>query len=117
MIWWPSWCITDWWLWCQLACRTRFFFVPHRLVRWRLHAGSQHHGVGGGYLHDYARMGRGLARLLGPELTAGGRRRRLWYLRLPAAVRLAVRLGRMVMYQGLRRSLRQVAERLGRRRS
>lgn len=41
----------------------------------------------------------------------------LWYLRLPAAVRLAVRLGRMVMYQGLRRSLRQVAERLGRRRS
>ena len=41
----------------------------------------------------------------------------LWYLRLPAAVRLAVRLGRMVMYQGLRRSLRQVVERLGRRRS
>lgn len=111
----PRW--TDWWLWCQLACRTRFFFVPHRLVRWRLHATSQHHGVGGGYLHDYARMGRGLARLLGPELTAGGRRRRLWYLRLPAAVRLAVRLGRMVMYQGLRRSLRQVAERLGRRRN
>lgn len=111
----PRW--TDWWLWCQLACRTRFFFVPYRLVRWRLHATSQHHGVGGGYLHDYARMGRGLARLLGPELTAGGRRRWLWYLRLPAAVRLAVRLGRMVMYQGLRRSLRQVAERLGRRRS
>lgn len=111
----PRW--TDWWLWCQLACRTRFFFVPHRLVRWRLHATSQHHGVGGGYLHDYARMGRGLARLLGPELTAGGRRRWLWYLRLPAAVRLAVRLGRMVMYQGLRRSLRQVVERLGRRRS
>ena len=27
----PRW--TDWWLWCQLACRTRFFFVPHRLVR------------------------------------------------------------------------------------
>ncbi len=111
----PRW--TDWWLWCQLACRTRFFFVPHRLVRWRLHATSQHHGVGGGYLHDYARMGRGLARLLGPELAAGGRRRWLWYLRLPAAVRLAVRLGRMVMYQGLRKSLRQVAERLGRRRS
>lgn len=110
----PRW--TDWWLWCQLACRTRFFFVPHRLVRWRLHATSQHHGVGGGYLHDYARMGRGLARLLGPELTAGGRRRWLWYLRLPAAVRLAVRLGRMVMYQGPRKSLRQVAERLGRRR-
>ena len=111
----PRW--TDWWLWCQLACRTRFFFVPHRLVRWRLHATSQHHGVGGGYLHDYARMGRGLARLLGPELTAGGRRRWLWYLHLPAAVRLAVRLGRMVVYQGLHRSLRQVAERLGRRRS
>lgn len=111
----PRW--TDWWLWCQLACRTRFFFVPHRLVRWRLHATSQHHGVGGGYLHDYARMGRGLACLLGPELAAGGRRRWLWYLRLPAAVRLAVRLGRMVMYQGPRKSLRQVAERLGRRRS
>ncbi|WP_303928433.1 hypothetical protein, partial [Desulfovibrio piger] len=72
-------------------------------------------GVGGGYLHDYARMGRGLARLLGPELTAGGRRRWLWYLRLPAPLRLAVRLGRMVMYQGSRRSLRQVAERLARR--
>ena len=78
---------------------------------------GQHHGVGGSYLHDYARMGRGFARLLGPELTARGRRRWLWYLRLPAAVRLAVRLGRMVMYQGLRRSLRQVAERLGRRRN
>ena len=26
----PRW--TDWWLWCQLACRTRFFFVPHRLM-------------------------------------------------------------------------------------
>ena len=84
-------------------------------MRWRLHAGSQHYGVGGGYLHDYARMGRGLARLLGPELTAGGRRRWLWYLRLPAPLRLAVRLGRMVMYQGPRRSLRQVAERLARR--
>lgn len=109
----PRW--TDWWLWCQLACRTRFFFVPHRLVRWRLHATSQHHGVGGSYLHDYARMGRGLARLLGPELKAGGRRRWLWYLHLPAPVRLAVRLGRMVMYQGPFRSLRQVTERLGRR--
>ena len=27
----PRW--TDWWLWCQLACRTRFFFLPHKLVR------------------------------------------------------------------------------------
>lgn len=106
----PRW--TDWWLWCQLACRTRFFFVPHKLVRWRLHAGSQHHGVGGSYLHDYARMGRGLARLLGPELTARGRRRWLWYLRLPAPLRLAVRLGRMALYQGLGTSLRQVWGRL-----
>ena len=106
----PRW--TDWWLWCQLACRTRFFFVPHRLVRWRLHAGSQHHGVGGSYLHDYARMGQGLARLLGPELTAQGRRRWLWYLRLPAPVRLAVRLGRMALHQGLGTSLRQVWSRL-----
>lgn len=106
----PRW--TDWWLWCQLACRTRFFFLPHKLVRWRLHASSQHHGVGGSYLRDYARMGRGLARLLGPELTARGRRRWLWYLRLPAPLRLAVRLGRMALYQGLGTSLRQVWSRL-----
>lgn len=106
----PRW--TDWWLWCQLACRTRFFFLPHKLVRWRLHASSQHHGVHGSYLRDYARMGRGLARLLGPELTARGRRRWLWYLRLPAPLRLAVRLGRMALYQGLGTSLRQVWSRL-----
>lgn len=106
----PRW--TDWWLWCQLACRTRFFFLPHKLVRWRLHASSQHHGVRGSYLRDYARMGRGLARLLGPELTARGRRRWLWYLRLPAPLRLAVRLGRMALYQGLGTSLRQVWSRL-----
>ena len=79
-------------------------------ANWGLAVGAVVGVVGSGL------AGWGLARLLGPELTAGGRRRWLWYLRLPAAVRLAVRLGRMVMYQGLRRSLRQVAERLGRRR-
>lgn len=98
----------DWWLWCQLAHAAPVAFVPDPLVQWRLHSASQHHGVGSGYLRDYALMGRSLRDVLRPRLSP------LWsaFLALPAPLRLAVRLARMLRYSSLSDTLRRIRRRL-----
>lgn len=103
----------DWWLWAQAAARARLAYVPRPLTGWRQHAASLHRVISpGGYLADYARMGRALRRV---HLRTLLRRLHLgWaaFLCLPSCMRIGVRLALPLFRSGPRRALHMLRERL-----
>lgn len=117
----PRW--LDWWVWAQLARLTCFAFVPEKLTRWRLHSQSWHNKVKPArYLEDYRAMGRGLRAICQTSGQTSGRtsghtgQGRMWaalaFLRLPAVLRLALRLSLPLFEDGLRRTFNRVRGRL-----
>lgn len=101
----PRW--LDWWLWIQLAQRP-CLFVPQKSTIWRLHAGSQHHGVSPrAYLRDQRALWLGL-RGLHLHTDAAGQR----LLRQPWWAHLVARLALFVREHGLLGTLRRVGARL-----
>ena len=101
----PRW--LDWWLWIQLAQRP-CLFVPQKCTIWRLHAGSQHHGVSPrAYLRDQRALWLGLRRLPLHTDAAGER-----LLRQPWWAHLVSRLALFVREHGLLGTLRRIGARL-----
>lgn len=109
----PRW--LDWWVWAQLARLTSFAFVPEKLTRWRLHSQSWHNKVEPErYLEDYRAMGQGLRAICQTSGQTG--QGRTWaakaFLRLPAVLRLALRLTLPLFEDGLGRTISRVRGRL-----
>lgn len=109
----PRW--LDWHIWAQAARTAAFAFVPEKLSRWRLHAGSWNSRPDpAAYLRDFSRMGRNLRRLCLPSLRREGRWGWMAFLFLPAPLRLLWRLAPVLARHGIDpilRRLRPAAER------
>lgn len=106
----PSW--IDWFLWIQVAQESHVRFIDKKLVRWRIHKGSQNNRKKlWAYLQQYSLFRRSVLLRL-KKMDIENKTSKIAFLTLPSVIPLGIRFLKMARYVGIKRVIKEIYRRL-----
>ena len=108
----PGW--IDWFLWIQVAQKSHVRFIDKKLVRWRIHKGSQNNRKKlWAYLQQYSLFRRSILLRL-KKMDIENKPSKIAFLALPSTIPLGMRFLKMARYVGIKRMIKEIYRRLSR---
>ena len=102
----------DWYLWIQSSQKTKVRFIDEKLVKWRLHAGSQNNKKKlVSYMYQYS-IFRAYVRQKISKMDVEDKSSKIIFLSLPSIIPLGMRLLKMTGYVGLTHVVKEIYRRI-----